>query len=229
MSLSKAERALHGPSWFEIIFGAALSVVLGVVLAATYLVLKPVISVKTMPKEPVAGAIYFIEGSKDTSKGKTWLRKRQALLEGQSVVLSEDELNTILVTPTEKPKGGAGQPAPTAANPAPASDALLVPGPINFRIADGMLQIGLPVKVSLFDASVVIQAAGGFVKKGETFCFEPKSFYVGSCPVHRLPMVAGFVTKRLLAAQSIPSELDSAWKKLADVTVEPKVLKLAMP
>jgi hypothetical protein len=226
--MSNNANALHEPSWAEVLIGAGLSLVLGVVLAAAYLVLKPVTMSREMPKAPVAGSVYFLEGSKDTNKGNTWLRKRQAFLDGQSIDLTEDELNTAVATPIEKPKGGAGQPA-SAAKPAPANDALLTPGPVNFRIDGGQLQVGVPVKVNLLDATVIVQATGGIVKKGDTFTFVPKAFYVGSCAVDRLPMVEGLIMGRMFAAQSVPKELTDAWAKLANVSVEGKTLKLAMP
>jgi hypothetical protein len=226
--MSNNERALSGPSWAEVLIGAALSLVLGVVLAAAHLVIKPVATVRELPKSPVAGNVYFLEGSKDTNKGNTWLRKRQAFLDGQSIDLTEDELNTAVATPIEKPKGGAGQPA-SAAKPAPANDTLLTPGPVNFRIDGGQVQVGVPVKVNLLDATVIVQATGGFVKKGDTFTFVPKVFFVGSCAVDRLPMVKGLIMGRLFAAQSVPKELTDAWTKLANVSVDGKTLKLAMP
>jgi hypothetical protein len=226
--MSNNERALSGPSWTEVLLGAALSLVLGVALAAAHLIIKPVVTVREKLKEPVEGVVYFREGSKDANKGQTWLRKRQAFLDGQSIDLTEDELNTAIATPIEKPKGGAGQPA-SAAKPAPANDAFLTPGSVNFRIAGGQFQIGVPVKVNLLEATVIVQAAGVFVKKGDTFEFVPKTAYVGSCAVSRLPIVEGLLMKRLFAAQNVPKELTDAWAKLADVSVEGKTLKLAMP
>jgi len=199
-----------------------------VVLAATHLILKPVETVGVLPKSPVPGTVYFLEGSKDTNKGNTWLRKRQAFLDGQSIDLIEDELNTAVATPIEKPKGGAGQPA-SAATPPPANDALLTPGAVNFRIDGGQVQVGVPVKVNLLDATVIVQAAGGVVKKGDTFTFVPKVFYIGSCALDRLPIVEGLIMRRLFAAQGVPKELTDAWAKLANVSVEGKTLKLAMP
>lgn len=86
----KIDRALYGPSWVEVILGAVLSLVLGGLLATVYLVIKPVQTVKEMPKEKdiVRGAIYYIEGSNDATKGKQWTRKRQQLAAGESVVLT---------------------------------------------------------------------------------------------------------------------------------------------
>jgi hypothetical protein len=256
--MSKYDNALREPSWAEVLIGAGLSLVLGVVLAVAHLVLKPVTIVSELPKSPVAGEVYFLEGSTDTNKGNTWLRKRQAFLDGQSIDLTEEELNTAVANPIEKPKGGAGQPAPAAkttpanvtkaankdtkdskankdnkanaANVSTASnDALLTPGTVNFRIEGGQVQVGVPVNVNLLDATVIIQATGGFVKKGDTFVFAPKVFRVGSCAVDRLPMVEGLIMGRLFAAQGVPKELTDAWAKLANVSVDGKTLKLAMP
>ena len=226
--MSNNDNALHEPGWAEVLIGAGLSLVLGVALAAAHLVLKPVATVRDLPKSPVPGDVCFLEGSKDTNKGNTWLRKRQAFLDGQSIDLTEDELNTAVANPIEKPKGGAGQPA-SAAKPAPADDAFLTPGAVNFRIDGGQVQVGVPVKVNLLDATVIVQATGGFVKKGDTFNFVPKVFYVGSCAVDRLPIVEGLIMGRLFAAQGVPKELTDAWAKLANVSVEGKTLKLAMP
>jgi hypothetical protein len=226
--MSNNSNALHEPSWAEVLIGAGLSLVVGVVLAVAHLVLKPVETVPFLPQPPVAGQVYFREGSKDTNKGNTWLRKRQAFLDGQSIDLTEDELNTAVATPIEKPKGGAGQPA-SAAKTAPADDALLTPGAVNFRIDGGQVQVAVPVRVNLLDVTVIVQAMGGVVKKGDTFTFEPKVFYVGSCAVDRLPIVEGLIMGRLFAAQGVPKELTDAWAKLANVSVEGKTLKLAMP
>jgi hypothetical protein len=48
--MSKVDRAIYGPGWGEVIFGALLSLVLGVVLGALLLVLKPVVIAKETPK-----------------------------------------------------------------------------------------------------------------------------------------------------------------------------------
>ncbi len=223
MSSSKIDRAKYGPGWVEVLFGAALSVLLGISLAFAHLVFKPVAKVRELPKELVAGQVYFIEGSTDSGKGKAWLRKRQAFCEAQSIELTEEELNTAVATPTEKPKAGE------AAAKAPAQEAMIAPGPVNFRVANSALQIAVPLKVSLLDTVVVIQAQGGFRRSGESYQFAPQTIYIGSCPLHRLPMVAGPVIKRLLYSSTVPEDLSSAWAKLANVTVEGKLLKLTMP
>jgi hypothetical protein len=220
MSTSKKiERALYGPSWTEVLLGAALSIVLGVALGATHLVLKPVKSVRELPKEIAANTVYFIEGSKDSSKGRGWLLKRQAILQAQAVDLTEEELNTAIATPTEKPKADA---APAA----PAADAMLSPGALNFRIAEGQLQMAIPVKISLLDTTLIVQAKGSFEHKGDGFRFVPSQFYVGSCPVQRLPIVQGLLLKRLYEGMKAPEDLSAAWAKLSEMNLAGRVLKL---
>jgi|SRR5882724_11967904 len=257
----KIDRALYGPSFLEVILGAVLSFVLGLVLAAVYLIAKPIALVREMPKEPVRGMVYYIEGSKDVTKGKVWVRKKKVLLGGGSVALTEDELNAAVEVPPDKSKPvipPSPAPAPKPAAPAdkskpgaPASPAtppmatpagppavpgqLLAVGTLNFRLHDGQLQIGVPCTVTVpvvgYNQPVTVVATGGFAREGDVFVFEPKSFYVGSLLVDRLPGVADMVTKKIMAAQTIPPDLAAAWKKLADVNFDAKgkALVLAMP
>src|SRR5829696_1419260 len=92
----KINRAAHGPSLVEIVLGVVLSIILGVALGAVLLVLRPISQVKEMPKEPAKGMVYYIEGSKDTSKGRQALAKRKAFVEGQSISVTEDEINSLI-------------------------------------------------------------------------------------------------------------------------------------
>ena len=66
----KIEKALHGPTLAEVLLGVVLSLILGAALAFAYLVLKPVAIAKEMPKERIAGMVYYIEGTKDSDRGK---------------------------------------------------------------------------------------------------------------------------------------------------------------
>lgn len=237
----KIERAIHGPGWAEVILGAVLSAGLGIVLGAALLILRPVVVVKEMPKEPVAGAVYYLAGSNDTSKAKQALAKRKAFAQGQSVTVNEDELNS-LVTPAAAPAtpppakpGAKGAPkAEEKAAPAPAAAAgggMLATGAPNFRIRGGAVQIAVPVTINVLDLGqkVTVQARGGFVKQGAGFSFQPDTLLVGSCPVQRLPFVGGYVQKQFLSAQAVPEDIATSWAKLANVTVEGDALKLAMP
>ena len=229
---SKIDRNPHEPGWGEVILGAALSVVLGVVLGALALVFKPVISVKELPKEPVSGVTYFIEGSRDTNKGRQAAAKRKAFAQGASGTfsISEDDLNTL-----------AGPAAPVAAKPKPGekpaagatppTDEALSAGTPNFRIRDGKVQIGFPVTINALgpDMKVIVQAQGSFTKQGDTFAFEPESLLVGSCPVQRLPYASTYVRKKFLASQKIAEDISAAWPKVVSVAVEGNLLKLTMP
>ena len=222
----KIDRALYGPSWVEVILGAVLSLVLGGLLATVYLVIKPVQTVKEMPKEKdiVRGAIYYIEGSNDATKGKQWTRKRQQLAAGESVVLTEEELNAVFAPSSQPGKPG------TEAAPAPGGG-VLNKGTPNFRLRDGRMQIGVPCTITVLGYSqpVTVVATGTFVKDGDTFVFDPDQFHVGSLAVNRLPMVEGFVKRKLVALQVVPEDLTADWKKLANVSLEGKSLRLTMP
>jgi hypothetical protein len=225
--MSKVDRALHGPGWGEVIVGAVLSLVLGVVLGAVLLILKPVVVAKEVPKEPAPGAVYYVEGSRDASKARQVLAKRKAFVDGQSVRVTEEEVNTL--ADASAANKAAAKPGDKAA-PAPAPTGMIAPGTPNVRIRNGVMQVGVPVTVSVFgfDQKLIVQARGGFAKEGETFVFEPNEVYLGSCPVQRLPFLNSLIRKKVLAAQSIPEDIATAWSKLSNVTIEGNAVNLAM-
>jgi hypothetical protein len=228
----KPDRATYEPSWAEVILGATLSLALGVVLGAALLVIKPVTQVKELPKEDarVANAVYYIEGSRDTAKARQALAKRKAFAEGQSVSATEDELNSLLAAaPAPQPKPGAKKDE-KAAPPPPPSAEMVSAGTPNFRIRDGALQIAVPLTINALglDHKLIVQARGGFERKADGFVFEPSTLYLGSCPVQRLPVIGGLVRSRVLAAQAIPEDIATAWKKAANVTIEGNTVKVAM-
>ena len=222
---NKLDRALYGPSWTEVILGAVLSVALGIVLAAAYLVFKPVTLVKELPKEPAVGMVYYIEGSHDSAKARRLATKQSTFLQGKSVVLTEDELNLAAVPPA--PAGGKA--------PAPAAEPtdILTPGTMNVRLNSGALQLGVPLRVKYslvgLDATVLVQTRGTFVKDGDVFVYRPDTVYLGSCPVQRLPIVTGFVMSKLLNASRFPGDVVTAWSKLSEVAIDGATLKLTMP
>ena len=239
----KIDRALHGPSWIEVILGAVLSLVLGVVLGITLLVFRPVLVVKELPKEDARDpkAIYFVEGTRDSSRAREAAAKRKAFANGQSVTVNEDELNTLAgpaaafgAPPAPKPgeKAKAPEKAGAPAAPAtPASEDFIATGTPNFRLHDNAMQVGVPVTFNLLGMSqkVVVHTRGGFAKEGDVFVYRPDVFYVGSLPLDRLPYLAGYARHHFLNAQAIPDDVKASWAKLANVTVEGKLLKLTMP
>ena len=226
--MSKAKDS-HGPSWTEVILGAALSVVLGAALAAVFLVLKPVTKAKELPKEPAANMVYYLEGSVDASKARQAVLKQNSFAQGRSVVVTEDELNALVApaAPAAPAKGkAAAEPAPAAASAGAVSF-----GAPNFRIRKGEMQIAVPMHLGVagLDVNVVVQARGGFARSGDTFVFAPNEVYVGSCPVQRLPIAEGYVMKKILASKELPDGVVAAWGKLSDITLDGSNLRLTVP
>jgi hypothetical protein len=231
----KIDRALHGPSWTEVILGAVLSLLLGVVIGAALLVLKPVVTGKNIPakesdRDPTA--VYYVEGSRDSNKAKQALAKRKAFVAGQPVTVTEDEINSLVTpaapTPAAAPNAKKGE---KAAAPAPAAaEETLAKGPPNVRLHDGVLQVGMPVTLNLlgFSQKLIVQARGGFEKQDNAVVFDPSTIYLGSCPVQRLPFLSGWVRNKVLTPQLMPDDVAAGWAKVSDATIEGNTLKLAM-
>lgn len=178
MKNRKLERALYGPTIYEITLGVILSVVLGAALAIAFLIFKPALVVQEMPKEDeiVRGVTYFVEGTSDIGKSKQWMRKRQMLVDSipGEISLSEDDLNVWFLSSTEQgqkvlekkalaaaeaakqaKRPGSKPPAkpdPAAEEPTPAEappTELFTCNEVNFRIRDNVVQVGLPSTVTL--------------------------------------------------------------------------------
>lgn len=244
----KVDRALYGPSLFEITLGMFLSILLGAALAVCFLIFKPVEVVIELPKENdrIAGQVYYIEGSRDSGRAKQWRRKRQLLSEGKpgEISITEEELyawfsggDTQAVTEKKPVAAKPSKAIPPSASGAPKQGDVPIPDEIvvvaepNFRIHEGMLQIGFPTTINLLTLSfpVVFQAQGIFEKKGDMFMYEPQSVLIGSLPVHRIPGAVSYLTKRAFAAQSFPAEGLDAWRKVSAVSLEGRTLKLTIP
>lgn len=249
----KIERAKYGPSMLEVFLGALLSLLLGAVLAVAYLIVEPVEVGTPQTKDEPAGPVTYVKGAQDLDHGKQWLRKKQLFTEGVSVEVNEDELNSWITagtTPEPSRAADAKKAVPAAAHPAAHAAAHPVPpaaapatppapggfiqfGTPNFRIADGVLQIGsegeLDVDMLGIKRPLILQASGRFVKQAGGFAFVPDQLYVGSCPMHKLPGVAEFLVARVLANEKIPEDIAAAWKKLAAVSIEGRSLRLTMP
>lgn len=245
MKNSKIDRALYGPSLFEVTLGALLSVSLGAVVAFVFLVLKPVVVAKEMPheEERVQGTVYFLEGSKDPTRGRQWLRKRQLLMDGTAgeIALSEEELNAWFAAgskqPDKKPapkpvaKPPAGKPGAPAQAPAEEPEDLLVLDVPNFRIRDGVLQVGIPASLNLLSLSlpVVLQAQGKFEKGDDMWLYKPNVLYLGSMPLHKIPGFSDLLIKRVLRSGALPDDVLAGWKRVSQVAVDGKQLKLTIP
>jgi hypothetical protein len=226
----KIDRATHGPSWTEVILGAALSFLLGVVLGAVVLIARPVTQVQEMPKpeDRVRGTVYYIEGVQGNARAAQ--TKRATFIQGQSITATESEINALIAPPTPPPaatKAGA-EPAPA---PAPTGGGMIAPGTPNVRIREGIMQVAAPVNLNVLGLTrkVIAQARGQFVKEGDMFVYQPDEIYFGSCPVHRLPLISGLVKTKMLSQHAIPDDVVAAWRKLANVQIEGNALKLTAP
>ena len=216
---SKQERALHGPGWTEIVLGVGLSLLAGVVLAFAWLVFKPVVVAKELSDTAAPGSVFYYPGATGSTASRAWMRKRQIFVEGQSgtLAVTEQELNAW-ASDSMKPAS-------------PEATGLVVPGQINFRVADGALQIAAPTTVNLLGIAfpVIIQTRGTFVHHSDLFAFEPKILYLGSLATHRLPGFAQRVFGYLAQSHPIPQDISDAWKKLSAVSIEANELRLTMP
>jgi hypothetical protein len=242
-------RAAQGPSWVEVFLGAALSVALGVALGIGLLPFRPIMAVKELPpeEERKAGDVYLLEGSRDPGKARMAPVKKKSFLEGQSITLTEDELN-VLAGPAPAPKKPATPPgkapatakaapppapkspgAKTAAAPEPEVDSF-VRGTPNFRLREGDVQIAVPITVNVMGLGsvVTVWTNGQFVKEGEVHRYAISAMHIGSLPVSRLPWLATHAREQFLA-QPLPDGLEAAWAKVAKVTVANGSIQLTMP
>jgi hypothetical protein len=239
MAANKIEKALYGPSLVEVILGAILGLLAGVAVACVYLVFKPVLTVREMPKEPVRNAVYFLPGAESNAKSKSWQVKQKQFLAGTRVQLVEDELNawaTTIKLPTAAAPAAPAKPAKPAKPgekaekpSAPAPDGFVIPAKPNFRIANGKMQIGLQCTLNWYGimTDVTVQATGDLQKEGDVFAFVPETVYLGSCPLHLLPMLPGLLISHITANEPVPDDFKAAWAKLSEAKIEGSTLKLA--
>lgn len=218
----KMDRAANGPGMVEIVFGAVLSVALGVALAALHLVFKPVEVVAKMPAEIVPGQVYFVEGGSSSSKARQWSRKRQMLADGNAadVSFNEEELNAWMAGANSQQQKAAG-----------AEEALYTPERVNFRIQGGVLQVGVLGDLSAVGMThqLVFQTRGTFVEGDGGFAFKADELFIGSLPAHKVPGLVPLLIKRAVAAQELPDEIKAAWQRLKLVAVEDNVLRIVLP
>ncbi len=223
----KIEKALYGPSATEVALGALLGLLVGVFAACVYLVIKPVSTVKELPKEPIRGMLYYVAGSDSTAKGRTWSAKQKQFIAGTTVTLVEEEL-TAWATGTST---AAAKPAPgaKAEEAKPADSGIFQPGTPNFKFVNGKLQIGTKCVLNWYGLTqeVMVIATGGFERSGDRFVFKAETLHLGSCPMHLLPSLAGPLFDHLVGKKKIPDDIKSSWVKLGDVAIEGTTLKLS--
>jgi len=236
----KIDRSLYGPSVFEVTLGAILSVLLGAFVGFLFLVFKPVVIAKELPKEEdrVEATVYYVEGKDETSRDRQWMHKRQMLLDGTpgEMTLSEDEINACLnagrpkkPTPKRPPPPKPGEPpAKPPAEEIP--DELITHDVANVRIHDGIFQVGMPANLNLitFSVPLILQAQGTFVKKASMWVFSPSSVYLGSMPLNRIPGLTSLLIKRIADSTPVPDQAWAAWKRVDDVSIGGRLMHLTI-
>jgi len=228
--MSAAMRTTSGPSWFEVSLGALLSVALGIVLGAIFLATKPVKKLGDTSKDALQSNVTYIEGVRGYYTASEVESKRKAWVAGGSVTLDEAELNVLFSGPVKPP------PAPLPPNtlvqpPAPPAPKEFDKSMLNVRISEGKIQFASVYTINEygFNGTVVVQARGGFAKNGATFVFVPEVFYVGCCPLQRIPYFREWLMNKLLFTDPVPDDIAATWPKLVDVAVEGSKLRLKMP
>ncbi len=250
MADTKIQKALYGPSPWEVATGAVLGILLGVFGACVYLVIKPVEMVKLIPKEPVPNVVYFMPGQESLTKSRGWHAKQKTFVEGGEVLLSEEELNAWVAAggtgggaPAAADKKPAAKPKPadkkpTHAKPAtrtrprtsPVLEGFVIPGTPNFKVVkDKRLQISFKCTLDYYGIGrdVWVVATGGFARDGQHFVFDPETFYFGSCPLHRMPLISQFVADRFVSALHIPDDLRAALDKMTSASFDGDLLKIS--
>ncbi len=224
--MSASRQRPQGPSWGEIAAAASLSAILGAALGAVILAVQPVVGVKELPalKDRPAGSVFYVEGRRDSAKSAEAVRKRQLFMGGQSISLSEEELNLLFAAPAPVP---GEKPKPVEV---PVAGVFSVGEP-NVRIADGFIQIAAPVRLATPDLGLrfIAQIRGRMVKRAEGFVFEPGEMYLGSCPLGSIPFVAGAIRSRLATLEVVPGELRANWARLVEASIEGRLLRLRLP
>ena len=232
----KIEKALYGPSTTEVALGAILGLGAGLLFACVYLVFKPVLQVKEMPKEKdvVRGAVYYLPGSDNSTKGKGYVAKQKSLIAGTGVDLTEDELNAWATATfgaaANKPAAKPATPGKEGGDAGAGYDGIFNPGTPNFKIVGGNLQIGTKCVLNWYGLTkeVVVIAVGNFARSGDDVVFVPQQLFLGSCPVHMIPKLADPLMGHLVGRKKLPDEIKSAWAKVSNATIESGTLKLTM-
>lgn len=228
MADKKIEKALYGPSMTEVALGAVLGLIAGVLVAAVYLVFKPVSQVKEMPEaeKQVKGMVYLIPGNESSAKSRGWQNKQKTILNNPTFTLDlvEDELNawanTLAAPAPAAPAGKEGAAAPANAG-------IFNPGKPNFKVRDDKLQMSAKCVLNWYGLTkeVTVISTGTFTKSGGSVVYAPETLYLGSCPVHMLPALANPLMSHLIAKEKVPEEVRAAWAKLDSVTIEKGTLK----
>ncbi len=223
---SKKREKEKGPKLYEIIIGAILSVILGVLLAVVYLAFQEVEEVDQLPSEEArqARTVYFVEGETGAPGQFNWRPKQGAFEEGRSGTLElvEQELNQWVADQFSELEDRDYEDEGMF---------YIAPRTLNFRIDDGKLQLAADLDWTVFgySHSLKTQALGSFVREEGVFVFEPETMYVGGFKLPEPAVLGSALIRRIVEALNVSADLRDGWASLTDVSIEEDVLILEIP
>jgi hypothetical protein len=205
----------------ETVFG----LLLGVLIAAGWLVFKPV-TIANAPPEPgkkpaERHAVFYITGHQGLGRSATTSAKQKAFLERTpgEIVLVEDDINRWIATTyqsldlSKKWDTYSTELRPTL--------------PL-VRLVDSEIEIGMVCEAQFMDSKrkFVVQARGVFEKQDGREVFVPRKMFVGSCPVPA--MQARWIYDSLASKFVIPDDVKTAWAAVQQAKIEQDKLKLTI-
>lgn len=218
MSAAKKKSA---PGLVSMLFAAALSVVLGGLIAAISLVARPVEVVRSAPKEPVEGKVYFIQGESARSASSSWEAKGRAIIAGESgeYVFNESELNAWASARFEHGQAPDGTPL------------AVVAGVPNFRVDGQSLQIGMVNRLTTLagEAPLVAQVRGRFERGAAGWTYVPDEAWLGGLALHKIPGLLPAVMARFVGSGEAADEVRGVLGKALAVALVEGGLVVAMP
>jgi hypothetical protein len=211
------------PGVISVFIGAALSIVLGALLAGVHLASQPVEVMKTAPKEaPPANKLYYVLGATGAAAGKGWEMKSELLAAAGSgsVTLSEAELNAWSESTFAPVKLSEEERGSTIA---------ILAGAPNFRIEGSSLHVGL-VNTAIFfgsEAPLVMHAQGSFARSGNGWRFLPSEARLGALPLHRIPALLSVLADRFGAANP-PAVVEKVLRDANEIAVRDGSLVISL-
>jgi len=196
---------------------------LGVLFSAVFLLLKPVNEARRMPaEEDLQPGVYYLEGRRSGIDGAGWVAKRNEFVSEApfGFSLNEQELNQWSSASYGERRKQLKLELGTAK---------IEPGIPNFRIADGTLQVGVPIEVNGIGEKrrIILQATGTIeAEPDSSFRFEPDVVYLGSCRIPNFQGISSIVFRNIARVMGAPEEIIEAWPTLAEVATDGEVVSL---
>ncbi len=223
MASARKKEEPKGPKPYEVIIGAFLSVILGLLLAAVYLIAQPVEEVDELPPEAQQDrrTVYFVEGRTGSALDFDWRPKVTAFETGVSgsIELVEEELNqwAAIAFPDLEDMDSEGMVA-------------IIPRSINFRVEDDRLHIASSLEVSIFGfgGEYLAQTRGNLVQRDGRHVFAPESLALGGFRVPHDGLIK-LLVERVFSAIETPEELSESWSRMTRAEVQGDRLIVELP